>query len=101
MPNWIWIFIILAGGFFVLKMTYSLSIALVLPVTGGAHYVSTSSVRIAAFMDAVPMDSGQLLLDLGCGDGRVLRKVRKRCDVQAVGFEINPRTGPRPRQLPA
>jgi SAM-dependent methyltransferase len=90
MPNWIWIFIILAGGFFVLKMAYSLSIALVLPVTGGALYVSTSRVRIAAFMDAVPMDSGQLLLDLGCGDGRVLRKVRKRYGVQAVGFEMNP-----------
>jgi len=57
-----------------LKITYSLSIALVLPVTGGALYVSTSRVRIAAFMEAVPMNSGQLLLDLGCGDGRVLRK---------------------------
>ena len=90
MPDWIWIFIILAGSIFLLKMTYSLSIALVLPVTGGALYVSTPRVRIAAFLDAVPMNSAQLLVDLGCGDGRVLRTVRKRYGVQAVGFEINP-----------
>jgi SAM-dependent methyltransferase len=36
------------------------------------------------------MNSGQLLFDLGCGDGRVLRKVRNRYGVRAVGFEINP-----------
>ena len=90
MPNWIWIFIILAGSFFVLKMAYSLSIAMVLPITGGALYVSTSRTRIAAFMDAVPMDSSQLLLDLGCGDGRILRNSRKRYGVRTLGFEINP-----------
>ena len=90
MPNWFWIFIIAAGGVFALKMIYALSIALVLPVTGGALYVSTPGARIATFLDAVPMNPGQLLVDLGCGDGRVLRKVRKRYGVRAVGFEINP-----------
>jgi trans-aconitate methyltransferase len=90
MPSWFWIFIIVAGGIFALKMTYALSIALVLPVTGGALYVSTPEVRIATFLDAVPMNSGQFLFDLGCGDGRVLRRVRKRYGVQAIGFEINP-----------
>ncbi|UCH21123.1 MAG: class I SAM-dependent methyltransferase [Deltaproteobacteria bacterium] len=90
MPNWIWIFIILAGGLFVLKMAYALSVALVLPVTKGALYVSTSNVRIAAFMEAVPMKTAQLLVDLGCGDGRVLRKARKTYGVRAIGFELNP-----------
>lgn len=90
MNVFIWIIILLIGAAFAFKMAYAVSIALVLPVTKGALYVSTSRARIAAFMDAVPMNSGQLLVDLGCGDGRVLRYVRKRYDVQAVGFEINP-----------
>jgi hypothetical protein len=89
MPTWLWIFIILAGGLFGLKMTYILCTALVLPITQGALYVSTSRVRIKAFIEAVPMKPGQLLVDLGCGDGRVLRQVRKHYNVNTVGYEVN------------
>ena len=78
MATWIWVFIILAGGLFALKITYALSIALVLPITQGALYVSTSRAKIAAFIDAVPMKADQMLVDLGCGDGRVLREAHKR-----------------------
>jgi len=31
-----------------------------------------------------------LLVDLGCGDGRVLREAQKRYGVQTIGYEINP-----------
>jgi hypothetical protein len=71
MAIWIWIFLILAGGLFGLKIIYVLSIALVLPITQGALYVSTSRKKIATFIDAVPMTADQRLVDLGCGDGRV------------------------------
>ncbi len=90
MAAWIWIFIILAGGLFALKIIYVLSIALVLPITQGALYVSTSRVKIAAFINAVPMKVDQMLVDLGCGDGRVLREAQKRYGVRTVGYEINP-----------
>ena len=90
MAAWIWIFIILAGGLFALKIIYALSIALVLPITQGALYVSTSRAKIAAFMAAVPMKADQVLVDLGCGDGRVLREARKHYGIRAVGYEINP-----------
>jgi len=90
MAAWIWIFIILAGGLFALKIIYVLSIALVLPITQGALYVSTSRAKIAAFINAVPMKADQMLVDLGCGDGRVLREVQKRYGVRTVGYEINP-----------
>ena len=90
MAAWIWIFIILAGGLFVLKILYVLSIALVLPVTQGALYVSTSRAKISAFINAVPMTADQMLVDLGCGDGRVLRKAQRRYGVRTVGYEINP-----------
>ena len=89
MPIWLWIFIILAGSLFALKMAYVLCTAMALPATQGALYVSTTRTRIDAFLDAVPMREGQLLVDLGCGDGRVLRQVRRKYDVRAVGYEIN------------
>ena len=90
MATWIWIFIILAAGLFGLKIIYVLSIVLVLPITQGALYVSTSRKKIAAFIDAVPMKAGQRLVDLGCGDGRVLREARRRYGVRTIGYEINP-----------
>ena len=90
MAAWIWIFIILAGGLFALKIVYVLGIALVLPFTQGALYVSTSRAKIAAFVDAVPMRAEQTLVDLGCGDGRVLREAQKRYGVHSIGYEINP-----------
>jgi SAM-dependent methyltransferase len=80
----------LAGGLFTLKITYLLCTALVLPVTQGAMYVSTSQVRISAFIQAVPMIPGQLLIDLGCGDGRVLRQVQKAYGARTIGYEVNP-----------
>ena len=89
MPIWIWIFIILTAVLFGLKMTYVFCTALVMPITQGALYVSTSRVRIAAFIDAVSMKPGQLLVDLGCGDGRVLRRARKYYSVKAIGYEVN------------
>jgi SAM-dependent methyltransferase len=90
MATWIWIFIILAGGLFALKMVYVLSIALVLPITQGALYVSTSRIKITAFIDAVPMKADQMLVDLGCGDGRVLREARRQYGIRTIGYEINP-----------
>ena len=89
MPIWVWIFIILAGSLFGLKMTYVLCTALALPTTQGALYVSTTRARIAAFIDAVPMKKGQTMVDLGCGDGRVLREVGKNYKIRTIGFEIN------------
>jgi len=89
MPIWIWIFIILAGSLFGLKMTYVLCTALALPTTQGALFVSTTRTRIAAFIEAVPMKKGQILVDLGCGDGRVLRQAWKNYKVRAIGFEVN------------
>ena len=89
MPAWIWIFIILTGSLFAFKMAYVLCTAVALPTTQGALFVSTSKARIRACIDAVPMKSGQILVDLGCGDGRVLRQAQKRYNVRAIGYEIN------------
>ena len=89
MSTWIFIFLVIAGVMFGIKLAYVFCIAMALPITRGALYVSTSRVRISAFMDAVPMEAGQVLVDIGCGDGRVLRKVGKRYGVRVVGYELN------------
>jgi len=46
-------------------------------------------MRISALMDALPMRPGQLLIDIGCGDGRVLRQAWKRYGVKGIGYELN------------
>jgi SAM-dependent methyltransferase len=90
MPSWLIIFLILAGGLFVLKLVYVLALGWTLPVTRGALFVSTALLRIETLLDAVPMGQGELFVDLGCGDGRVLRAAHKRYGVKALGFEVNP-----------
>lgn len=89
MPTWIWIFIIITGSMFAIKMAYVLCAAMVLPTTQGALFVSTSRARIRAFIKAVPMKAGQILVDLGCGDGRILRQAHKCYQVRAIGYEVN------------
>ena len=81
--------LIFVGGLFVCKLLYVFAAASALPMTKGALYTSTASVRIETFLDAVPMNDGELLVDLGCGDGRVLRAAQRRYGVRALGFEVN------------
>lgn len=89
-PNEIWIFIGLAGSLFAAKTLYGLSIALVLPATRGALYVSTARARVTAFLDVVALQPEQLVVDLGCGDGRVLRSAGRRYGARGEGYELNP-----------
>ena len=89
MPTWIWIFFILAGSLFAIKMVYVFCTAIALPKTQGALFVSTSKARIRACIKAIPMEPGQTLVDLGCGDGRVLRQALKHYRVRAIGYEVN------------
>jgi hypothetical protein len=84
-----WLFFVFAAALFIAKVAFVVCTVTVLPVTEGALYVSTSRVRITAFLDAVPMTSAQLLVDLGCGDGRVLRKAYFRYGVRTRGYEMN------------
>ena len=90
LPGWLLCFILAAGCLFLVKMLYLASVALVLPYTGGALYVSTSRKKIAAFLDAIELSPGQVLVDLGCGDGRILRMAHRKFHVSAIGYEINP-----------
>lgn len=55
----------------------------------GAPYLPTLNKQVEAALELVNLDEGQTLLELGCGDGRVLIAAAKR-GLKAVGYEINP-----------
>jgi SAM-dependent methyltransferase len=82
-------FLVFAAGLFVCKLLYVFATAGALPMTQGAVFTSTAGIRIKSFLDAVPMNGAELLVDLGCGDGRVLRAARRRYGVRTLGFEVN------------
>ena len=90
MPTWVVVIFTIIGGAAVLKILHALAIVVVHPVTQGAMFTSTARVKIRKALDAVPMKPGELFVDIGCGDGRVLRVARKRYGVTCLGFEINP-----------
>jgi len=90
MPAWVLVFLILAGVLFFLKLVVVAAVGWSISRTQGALFVSTSPVRIKAVFDAVPMKPDMVLVDLGCGDGRVLRAAHRRYGVKGLGFEVNP-----------
>lgn len=55
----------------------------------GAPYLPTLRPQLNLALDLAKLKSGETLLELGSGDGRVLLAAAKR-GYQAVGIEINP-----------
>ena len=55
----------------------------------GAPYVPTLSKQREAALDLLDLKKGETLIDLGCGDGAMLKAAAKR-GINAVGYEINP-----------
>ena len=54
----------------------------------GAPYLPTMKPQVNAAFELLDLKQGQTLLELGCGDGRVLAEAAKR-GYYAVGFELN------------
>lgn len=55
----------------------------------GAPYLPTLSKQKEKALDLIDLQKGQTMLELGCGDGRVLRAAAKR-GWNCVGYELNP-----------
>jgi len=55
----------------------------------GAPYLPTLKIQTKSAIDLLGLSKGQTLLDLGCGDGRVL-KFAARSGINSIGYEINP-----------
>lgn len=55
----------------------------------GAPYVPTLKKQQADALDLLALKPGQTLLELGCGDGRMLLAAARR-GINGVGYELNP-----------
>lgn len=55
----------------------------------GAPYVPTLTPQVKTALELADLKPGQTLLELGCGDGKVLIAAAKRGH-KAVGYELNP-----------
>jgi hypothetical protein len=55
----------------------------------GAPYLPTLRPQTDAALDLLNLHAGQTMLELGSGDGRVLRAAAKQ-DIRSIGYEINP-----------
>lgn len=55
----------------------------------GAPYLPTLKPQVAAALQLVDLQPGQTLLELGCGDGRVLVAAARQ-GINVVGYELNP-----------
>jgi SAM-dependent methyltransferase len=55
----------------------------------GAPYLPTLTPQVKTALKLADLKPGQTLLELGCGDGKVLIAAAKQ-GVNAVGYELNP-----------
>jgi 16S rRNA A1518/A1519 N6-dimethyltransferase RsmA/KsgA/DIM1 with predicted DNA glycosylase/AP lyase activity len=55
----------------------------------GAPFLPTLNNQIEDIFELIDLKPGDLLLELGSGDGRILRAAAKR-GIKTIGYEINP-----------
>jgi hypothetical protein len=55
----------------------------------GAPYLPTLKMQQQTALELLALKKGELLLELGCGDGRVIRAAASQ-GVRCVGYELNP-----------
>lgn len=55
----------------------------------GAPYFPSLKPHVSAALDLLELKKGQVVYDLGCGDGRFLKAAAKN-GLGAVGYELNP-----------
>jgi hypothetical protein len=54
-------------------------------------YVPTPQQVVDKMLEMAEIKEGDVVYDLGCGDGRIVVTAAKRYGVRAVGFDINPK----------
>lgn len=55
----------------------------------GAPFLPTLSARVPEALDMIDLEAGQTLIELGSGDGRILKAAAER-GWKVIGYELNP-----------
>lgn len=74
--------------FLIIMSIYTLS--LIYSSIKGSPYVATRSKRILEILENAHLKKGRLFIELGSGDGRVVREAVKQYQVKGIGIDINP-----------
>ena len=56
----------------------------------GSPYVPTRQKDAELILAEAGLEKGKYLIELGCGDGRILRTAAKKYRVQGLGIDVNP-----------
>lgn len=59
-------------------------------ITLDAWWQPTDRETVSQILDLLNIEPGDVIYDLGCGDGRFLTRAVKNYDAEAVGIEIDP-----------
>jgi precorrin-6B methylase 2 len=59
--------------------------------TPDIEYVPTPQNVVDKMLEVAAIKQGDLLYDLGCGDGRIVVTAAKKFGIKAVGFDIDPK----------
>lgn len=78
------VFLIIFTGWLLVKLFFGLFIIF------GAPFVPASLKKVEKMLRLADPKPGEILYDLGSGDGRALIEAAQRYNIQAVGIEINP-----------
>ena len=55
----------------------------------GAPYLPSKKIQVDAALSLMKLQKGDTFIELGCGDGKVLKAAAKR-GIRGVGYELNP-----------
>jgi len=77
----VWDIVLIGCGIFFVAFTFVIAF--------GAPFLPTLKVKVPTSLDLIDLKKGQTLLELGSGDGRILKAAARR-GLYAVGYELNP-----------
>lgn len=56
----------------------------------GSPYVPSKQKELEYILKEAPLKKGKIFIELGCGDGRVVRTAVKKYRVKGIGIDVNP-----------